>query len=155
MSTDENGIEYNNEAIAWVQPQWGEGLALLPWVGGQRSSEGIQLPVQLILSWWYCSENMQYVRGEHQVHLCGGGVCTCMGVTVATVPLEPRTILARTAGLEPRAAAALTSQAEAGRGVLQSSETMAVTQGIISNEREAVKPVVLSSHGEKVGCRPN
>ena len=75
-----------------------------------------------------------------------------MGVTVATVPLEPRTILARAAGLEPRAAAALTSQAEAGRGVLQSCET---TQGVISNEREAVKPVVLLSHGEKVGCRPN
>ncbi|CAN0514251.1 unnamed protein product [Rangifer tarandus platyrhynchus] len=60
-----------------------------------------------------------------------------MGVTVATVPLEPQTILARTTGLEPRAAAALTSQAEAGRGVLQSCETMAVTQGVISNEREA------------------
>lgn len=82
-------------------------------------------------------------------------VCMCMGVMVATVSLEPQTILARTAWQEPRVAAALTSQAEAGRGVLQSSETMAVTQGVISNEREVVKPVVLSSHSDKVGCRPN
>ena len=74
---------------------------------------------------------------------------------MATVSLEPQTIVARTAWQEPRAAAALTSQAEAGRGDLQSSETMAVTQGVISNEREVVKPVMLSSHGEKVGCRPN
>ena len=40
MSTDENGIEYNNGAIAWVQPQWGEGLIPAALGGGAEVLRG-------------------------------------------------------------------------------------------------------------------
>ena len=148
-------LEYNKEAIAWVQPRWGEGL--IPAALGGRAEVLRGHPITSAIDFVLVILFREHVVCERWVSgapVCVW-VCMCMGVMVATVSLEPQTVLARTAWQEPRVAAALTSQAEAGRGVLQSSETMAVTQGVISNEREVVKPVVLSSHSDKVGCRPN